>query len=291
MSPQPLKSPAAMGGARKLSVLLTAALCAALLAACGGGGGDSSATTSADQTTANGTTTGATGESGSTQGGKSAGKGGEKGANGSGGAGASGGSGSGESSGGSGSGSGGGSSSGGSSGSGGGNSGVAASFHFAGKPIKHHHPAPVEGQRSETFVVPGGDNSIQEYGTEQGSEERAAAMQPIAALYRAFATSDWTEVCNTYLSAGNVEQITQLAEKSPTLKGKSCAEILNGLNQGRPSEITPDTPDGGIVSFRTEGGTGFAIYWGIDGKGYAFALKSEGGAWKLTSLAPTPLSP
>ena len=116
-------------------------------------------------------------------------------------------------------------------------------------------------------------------------------MQPIAALYRAFATSDWTEVCNTYLSAGNVEQITQLAEKSPTMKGKSCAEILNGLNQGRPSEITPDTPDGGIVSFRTEGGTGFAIYWGIDGKGYAFALKSEGGAWKLTSLAPTPLTP
>jgi hypothetical protein len=292
MSPQPLESPAAMGGARKLSVLLTAALCAALLAACGGGGGDSSATTSADQTTASGTTTGATGESGSTQSGKSAGQSAGKGsANGSNGSGGANGSGSGESGGGSGSGSGGGSSSGGSSGSGGGNSGVAASFHFAGKPIKHHHPTPVEGQRSETFVVPGGDNSIQEYGTEQGSEERIAAMQPIAALYRAFATSDWTEVCNTYLSAGNVEQITQLAEKSPTLKGKSCAAILNGLNQGRPSEITPDTPDGGIVSFRTEGGTGFAIYWGIDGKGYAFALKSEGGAWKLTSLAPTPLTP
>jgi hypothetical protein len=74
------------------------------------------------------------------------------------------------------------------------------------------------------------------------------------------------------------------------MKGKGCAGVLNGLNQGHPSETPPDTPDGGIVSFRTEGDTGFAIYWGIDGKGYAFALKSEGGGWKLTSLAPTPLT-
>ena len=149
---------------------------------------------------------------------------------------------------------------------------------------------PVEGERSEGFRVPGGDNSIQEFGTEQGSDERTAAMQPIEALYRALATSDWSEVCSTSLSAGNIEQITQLAEKSPQLKGKGCAAILSGLTQGRPSETPPDTPDGGIVSFRTEGDTGFAIYWGIDGKGYAFALKSEGGSWKLTALAPTPIT-
>ena len=38
-----------MGGARKLSALLAAALCAALLAACGGGGSDSTSTTATDR--------------------------------------------------------------------------------------------------------------------------------------------------------------------------------------------------------------------------------------------------
>ena len=46
----------------------------------------------------------------------------------------------------------------------------------------------------------------------------------------------------------------------------------------------PDTPDGAIVSFRVEGDTGFAIWWGIDGKGYAMPLKSEDGAWKLAAI-------
>jgi hypothetical protein len=286
-SPQSLKSLRAMGGARRLSALLAAALCAALLAACGGGGDDSTATTSAGQTTANGPTAGVNGDGGSKQDGKSGGKdgskSGSKGANGSNG---SNGGGSGNSGG---SGSGGGSNGGGSGG--GGNSSVGASFHFAGKPTKHDHPAPVEGQRSDVFRVPGGDNSIQEFGSEQDSGERTAAMQPIAALYKALATGDWSEVCATYLSSGNVEQIKQLAEQSPQMKGKDCSAILSGLTGGRPSETPPDTPDGGLVSFRTEGDTGFAIYWGIDGKGYAFALKSEGGAWKLTALAPTPLTP
>ena len=113
-------------------------------------------------------------------------------------------------------------------------------------------------------------------------------MLPIAALYGALESSNWTTVCSTYLSAGNVKQIELLAEKSPQIKGKGCAEVLAGLNQKIPGR-SPDTPDGGIVSFRTEDDTGFAIYWGIDGKSYAFALKSEGGGWKLTALAPTPI--
>jgi hypothetical protein len=264
---------AAMGGARKLSLALAAALCAAVLAACGGGD-DSSSSTAADATGAESTAeAGGPSNQADGAGGKQNGSGKE-------------GSGDGSSSG-----SGGGNGNGSSGGSGGGGtSGVSggAGFNFSGEPVKHDHPAPVEGQRADGFRVAGGDNSIQEYGEEQGSEERAAAMEPIAALYRALFSGDWNEVCDTYLSANNVKQIELLAEKSPKLKGQHCADVLSGLNQA-PGVKGPDTPDGGIVSFRTEGDTGFAIYWGIDGKGYAFALKSEGGSWKLTSLAPTPL--
>lgn len=265
-----------MGGAWKLSALLAAALCAALLAACGGDSeSDSTATTATDSTTAeapsNPSGEGKSGATGSDKGSKNGGKNGGGSDSG------------GDSSGNSGNGSSGGPNGGGSSGG-----SVKGNFDFSGEPTKHKHPAPVEGKRSDVFVVPGGDNSIQEYGEEQGAEERAAAMLPIAALYKAQFTGNWSEVCDTYLSASNVEQLELLTEKSPQLKGKGCAETLSGLTQATGIK-TPDTPDGGVVSFRVEGDTGFAIYWGIDGKGYAFALKSEGGAWKLTSLAPTPL--
>jgi len=267
---------AAMGGARKLLLALAAASCAAVLAACGGGD-DSTSSTAATEASGAESTVEAGGSS--NQAGGATGKQTGAGKEGSGG-GSSGGSGGGD---GNGNGSSGGSGGGGTSGVSGG-----AGFHFSGEPVKHDHPAPEEGSRSDGFRVPGGDNSIQEYGTEQDAGERAAAMQPIAALYRALYSGDWNEVCNTYLSANNVKQIELLAEKSPKLKGKTCADVLSGLNQS-PGVKGPDTPDGGVVSFRTEGDTGFAIYWGIDGKGYAFALKSEGGSWKLTALAPTPL--
>lgn len=264
-----------MGGARKLSLALAAASCAAVLAACGGD--DDSTSTAATEATGTESTVEAGGSSNQAggAGGKQAGAGGGDGKEGAGGG----------SSGGSGGGNGNDSGS-----SGGGSSGVSggAGFRFSGEPVKHDHPTPEEGSRSDGFRVPGGDNSIQEYGEEQDAGERAAAMAPIAALYRALYSGDWNEVCDTYLSANNVKQIELLAEKSPQLKGKSCADVLSGLNQS-PGVKGPDTPDGGIVSFRTEGDTGFAIYWGIDGKGYAFALKSEGGGWKLTALAPTPL--
>jgi hypothetical protein len=268
-----------MGGAWKLSALLAAALCAALLAACGGDSdSDSTATTATDSTAAEAPANPSDGgNSGDDSGGKGSKSGGKDGGDGG--------------SGGDSSGNGNGDSSGSPDGKGN-SSGVSgsASFDFSGEPTKHKHPAAEEGKRSDVFVVPGGDNSIQEYGEEQGDEERTAAMLPIAALYKAQFTGNWSEVCDTYLSANNVEQIKLLTEKSPQLKGKSCAEALSGLTQGTGIK-TPDTPDGGVVSFRVDGETGFAIYWGIDGKGYAFALKSEGGGWKLTSLAPTPLQP
>jgi hypothetical protein len=40
---------------------------------------------------------------------------------------------------------------------------------------------------------------------------------------------------------------------------------------------------------RTENEIAFALYIGIDGKNYAFPMTQEGGKWKLTALAPTPM--
>ena len=270
-----------MGGVRKFTLVLVAALCAAVLAACGGDD-DSTSSSGTDATSAGSTVA----DGGSAdQGGDGKGDGSQAGAGKDGQGGKDGGGSGDDSDGGNGNGGNGGNGSGGGQGGGGGGS---ADIDFNGPPVRHDHPEPVDGQRSDGFRTPGGDNSIQEYGEEQDSEERAAAMKPIVALYGALESGDWTTVCSTYLSRPNVEQIKLLAEKSPKIKGSDCAAVLGGLNQTTGMR-GPDTPDGEIVAFRTEGDTGFALWWGIDGKGYAMPLKSEDGAWKLTALAPTPL--
>jgi hypothetical protein len=149
-------------------------------------------------------------------------------------------------------------------------------------------PGPKKGERSYSFRTPGGDNSIQEYGNEGKASERSEAENSIEALYAAFSSGNWAEVCSKYLSSKNVEEIKILSEKSPQVKGSGCAGVLSQLNT-TPSGNTPDRPKGGVASLRIEGDTAFAIYRGADGKGYALPLKREEGVWKLTALGPTPL--
>jgi hypothetical protein len=151
-------------------------------------------------------------------------------------------------------------------------------------------PGPSKGERSYAFRTPGGDNSIQEYGEEGDSSDRSEAQSSIDALYKAIASGNWAEVCSRYLSARNLEQLKVIAEKSPQIKGKGCAEVLGGLNQVAGSS-TPDLPVDGVAALRIEGDTAFAIWRGRDGNGYALPLTLENGEWKLTALAPTPLNP
>jgi hypothetical protein len=138
------------------------------------------------------------------------------------------------------------------------------------------------------FETPGGDNSIQEYGEEGGNDEREEVEAAVNSLFKATSSGNWNEVCGKYLSKSNQEQLEVLSEKVPQAKGKSCAAILGGLNSHATGN-EPSEPVGGVGAVRIEGEVAFAIYRGRDGKGYAIPLKQEGGSWKLTALAPTPL--
>lgn len=143
-------------------------------------------------------------------------------------------------------------------------------------------------ERSSTFRTPGGDNSIQEYGSEADAEERAKATETISTFYSASANEEFAKICGI-LSAKNKVQLKVFSEKVPKLKGKGCTGVLALItpkSQSRP----PETIDGEVISLRSEGDLAFALYHGVDGKDYAYALKLEEGEWKLTALAPTPLS-
>jgi hypothetical protein len=144
------------------------------------------------------------------------------------------------------------------------------------------------GERSSSFRTPGGDNSIQEYGGEAAAEERAKATKTISGFYAASANQEWAKVC-AVLSAKNLAALKVFSEKASKVKGKGCPGVL-ALVTPKTSTSAPDKIKGPVISLRTKGSLGFALYHGIDGKNYAFPLMLEKGEWKLTALAPTPLS-
>ncbi|MFI5027974.1 MAG: hypothetical protein ACHQCF_03210 [Solirubrobacterales bacterium] len=143
-------------------------------------------------------------------------------------------------------------------------------------------------ERSSSFRTPGGDNSIQEYGSEASAEERASATKTISGFYAAMATEDWAKVCGL-LSAKNLAALKLFSEKVQKAKGKGCTGIL-ALVTPKTSSKPPETIKGEVISLRRHGDVSFALYHGVDGKNYAYPLKLEEGSWKLTALAPTPLS-
>ena len=143
-------------------------------------------------------------------------------------------------------------------------------------------------ERSSSFRTPGGDNSIQSYGDEGDAGERAKATKTITVFYKANENEEWATVCGL-LSAKNLSALKQFSEKMKTMNGKGCPEVL-ALVMTKTQGKAPETIKGGVISLRVKGNTSFALYHGIDGKSYAFPLQLQNGEWKLTGLAPTPLS-
>jgi hypothetical protein len=144
--------------------------------------------------------------------------------------------------------------------------------------------------RSAQFRTKGGDNSIQNYGEEEGAAERAAATTTITVFFSASKHKEWARVCGV-LSQKARAQMEEFAKRVPKLKGKTCAGVIELIYSSSPSNAgRPETIKGGVVALRRKGGQSFALYHGMNGKPYAFPLVREGGEWKLIGMAPTPLS-
>lgn len=139
---------------------------------------------------------------------------------------------------------------------------------------------------SAGFIVPGGDNSIQNFGEEADSGEREAAEEVLAAYFGARAAGDWSKAC-TYLSAAVKAQLDSLGTQASQLKGKGCGATLGALSGGIPAAERANTMTHGLASLRAKGETGFGLYHGADGVDYTIVLAYEDGAWKVGGLAPT----
>jgi len=152
-------------------------------------------------------------------------------------------------------------------------------------------PAPAArgaGGGAASFRVQGGDNSIPEYGQEASASERARAETTLAAYLRARARGDWQAAC-AELAAATRAQLEQLGRAAAKAKGvtEGCGPILQTLS-GASAATRANALVSGVAALRVKGTTAFALFHGPRGSKYMVTMRQEGGAWKVSELAPIP---
>jgi hypothetical protein len=138
------------------------------------------------------------------------------------------------------------------------------------------------------FRAHSGDNSIPDYGAEAPSSERARATAALAAFLRARAAGDWGMAC-TYLAAATRTQLERfLGSVKAKAKTGGCARVLGELSKGSAAHTETLTLTNGVAALRIKGTSAFALFHGPKGSKYVMPMRSEGGVWKVSQLAPLP---
>jgi hypothetical protein len=145
------------------------------------------------------------------------------------------------------------------------------------------------GGGSQQFRVKGGDNSVQEFGAEADTSELDAAATALHNFLDARAEANWAAACE-YMSKGMIESIEKLGAKAEQTD-TSCGGILAAVtNPAARDQLKAEAEQADVGSLRIEDGNAFVIYTGPEGVVFAMPMVNEGGAWKVTGLAATPLS-
>lgn len=152
-------------------------------------------------------------------------------------------------------------------------------------PVEHSD----SGGGAAQFRSKGGDNSIQEFGAEGGSAERADAAAVLHAYLDARAAGRWEDACS-YLAAEVIATLEQFgstygAEK----KLEGCPDILQALTSGAGTAGLRAMADVDVGSLRFEGERGFLLYHGPQGVDFAMPVTVEAGEWKLAAPEASPL--
>lgn len=146
--------------------------------------------------------------------------------------------------------------------------------------------SPADVPRSE-----GGDNSIQDYGLEASTADRAAAGRALAAYYDALAKGDTEQACALLASAtreGVQRTLEQLSAQGNSKTPTSCPEILR-LTTNAGSRRSPEQRLSELLSLRQQDDRAFLIYKAGDGKVYSIAMADEDGDWKVGGVTASPL--
>lgn len=145
------------------------------------------------------------------------------------------------------------------------------------------------GGGTAQFRVPGGDNSVQDFGSEATESEFEQAAAALHGFLDARAAGDWEAVCE-YVAGSVVDSLEQVASASAEMKGRKCPKLMAALSGSVPSAVRAEAAIADVGALRVEGEQAFLLYQGANYIDYAIPMTRDGGRWKVASLAGVPLS-
>jgi hypothetical protein len=152
-------------------------------------------------------------------------------------------------------------------------------------------PSPAAGARrqgSAQFRTPGGDNSIQEYGTEAGRAELREAAAALHGFLDARLALRWARACS-YLGASVRHSLEALSAGGSKKARTGCAGALAALAASIPRAALAEAAVADARALRSKGPHGFLLYYGAHHAPYGIPVVREGGAWLVGALAGVPL--
>jgi hypothetical protein len=152
---------------------------------------------------------------------------------------------------------------------------------------KTHHDS---GGGTKQFETKGGDNSIQESGSEASGSEFGQAAAVVHLYLDARAAGAWKDACGA-LSASVTESLTQLTSQgaSDAARTPTCPQLLASLSVGLPRSALREAAKADVGAVRVEGDGGFVLFTGAEGTNYFIPIAKEGGTWKVAAIAASPV--
>lgn len=149
---------------------------------------------------------------------------------------------------------------------------------------------PALGSPGDVPRIEGGDNSIQDFGSEASPAERRAAATVLVTYLRAYADGNANGACALLATrvAETLERAAQTAagaDRPP----ESCPAALERITRGLPPESRKLVAQARVLSVRVDGERAFAIYDGAHKLTYSMPMLRERETWTVGGLVGTPL--
>jgi hypothetical protein len=150
-------------------------------------------------------------------------------------------------------------------------------------PPAHHD----SGGGSAQFKAKGGDNSIQESGSEASSAQLAQAAADLHGYLDARAGGAWRAACS-HMTSTATASFSQLATGGQGA-AQSCPKLLANLFAGMPAYAKRDTTIADVGALRVKGDSAYLLFHGAHSADYFMPMAREDGRWKVAAVAASAL--
>jgi hypothetical protein len=133
------------------------------------------------------------------------------------------------------------------------------------------------------FLIDGGDNAVQTFGSEASDAEREEASRVIQVWMRARVAEDWKTDCQ-YLSALYVQLLVKDAKQVTQGKVTNCIQALEYFGDDA-SGTSGNTLMGPIDSLLVRGKRAYAQWHGPE-EDWVLPMRRESGQWRVDIAGP-----